>query len=301
MSVKVRWEDMFLDELEAAMTDHPVVYLTFGLCEPHGLHNAVGLDGLKAHELACRAAQAHGGVVAPAFFWHVHETGYHAPWGAQTIGDRNPWLTDLPPWVLYKVYLFQLRTLAARGFHAAMVITGHYGGNEQDFKTVSDIFMRHSPLRIWAGADYEAIDYEDFHGDHAGRCETSQLWALRPEMVDISRLAHGSGDEISHIMATGPDAGRATRRNGDGIIASQIAWLGRKADELLAAYQPPARSGSPTPGNPLGTLTFNETELLWRTEVEPLLDQFTSMNLWEGQEPTDPASPWATNEQSRLR
>src|SRR5215471_10770898 len=117
---KVRWEEMFPDELDAALDRSPLVYLTYGLCEPHGLHNAVGLDALKAHALACAAAEEHGGIVAPPFFWHVHEIGYHAAWAERTIGDRNPWLTALPPWVLYKMFFYQLRTVAARGFHAAI-------------------------------------------------------------------------------------------------------------------------------------------------------------------------------------
>ena len=128
MNPKVRWEEMFPDELDAALARCPLVYLTYGLCEPHGLHNAVGLDALKAHALACRAAQAHGGLVAPPFFWHVHEIGYHAAWGARTIGDRNPWLTSLPPWVFFQMFFYHLRAAGARGFHAAIVITGHYGG-----------------------------------------------------------------------------------------------------------------------------------------------------------------------------
>src|SRR5918997_6408299 len=73
MTPKVRWEEMFPDELDAALARRPVVYLTYGLCEPHGLHNAVGLDALKAHAIACRAAETHGGIVAPPFVWHMHE------------------------------------------------------------------------------------------------------------------------------------------------------------------------------------------------------------------------------------
>lgn len=294
----VRWEEMFPDELDDAVAACPLVYLTFGLCEPHGLHNAVGLDELKAHALACRAAGEHGGIVAPPFFWHVHESGYHARWADQYIGDRNPWLTSLPPWILFKVFFYQLRAVAARGFHAAIVLTGHYGGNERDFRRISELFMRHSPLRIWAGADHEAIEYGDIHGDHAGRCETSQLWALRPELVDISRLAPGTPEEISHIMATGPDAGQSSRRLGEQIVASQVAWLGRMATELLAAYRVPDEPARHAPGHVPGALTFDETEHLWRTEVEPLLPEFTSMNLWPGQEPVDPISPWAPNEAS---
>ncbi len=97
MQPPVRWEEMFPDQLDAALARYPLVYLTYGLCEPHGLHNAVGLDALKAHAIACRAAETYGGIVAPPFVWHMHEATFYAPCGARTIGDRNPWLTTLPP------------------------------------------------------------------------------------------------------------------------------------------------------------------------------------------------------------
>ncbi len=208
MRPKVRWEEMFPDELDAALARRPVVYLTYGLCEPHGLHNAVGLDALKAHALACLAAEEHGGIVAQPFFWHVHEAGYHAAWGARAIGDRNPWLTSLPPWVLFKTLWYHLRAADARGFRAAIVLTGH-AGSPDDFALVCASFARHRPLRVWAGLDAEAIELEGVRGDHAGRCETSQLWALRPELVDLSRLAPGAPDEIGRVLATGRDAGRS--------------------------------------------------------------------------------------------
>ena len=56
---EVRWERMFRDELESAVRECPVVYFAYGLCEPHGPHNALGLDILKAHGICCAAARAH--------------------------------------------------------------------------------------------------------------------------------------------------------------------------------------------------------------------------------------------------
>lgn len=55
---------MFPDELEAAFQQCPIAYLPYGLCEPHGPQNTVGMDALRAHAASCLAAAAHGGNVA---------------------------------------------------------------------------------------------------------------------------------------------------------------------------------------------------------------------------------------------
>ena len=51
MAGTVRWEEMFKDEFEAAVAERPVCYFSYGLSEPHGVQNAMGLDGLKAYAL----------------------------------------------------------------------------------------------------------------------------------------------------------------------------------------------------------------------------------------------------------
>src|SRR5437868_5427175 len=96
---EVRWERMFPDELEAAFQVCPVVYFSYGLCEPHGPQNAVGLDALKAHAVCQRAAREHGGIVAPPDYWHIHEIGGYAVWAERAIGEARPWLTAVPPWI----------------------------------------------------------------------------------------------------------------------------------------------------------------------------------------------------------
>lgn len=55
---KILWHEMFKDEFEAAVAATPVCYLSYGISEPHGLQNAMGLDGLKAHALVERAASS---------------------------------------------------------------------------------------------------------------------------------------------------------------------------------------------------------------------------------------------------
>lgn len=238
MNAKVIWQEMFKDEFETAVAARPVCYLSYGLSEPHGLQNAMGLDGLKAYALVQCAAAAHGGVVAPPVWWHVHET----PLGLDWLSRQNaphPYLTCIPPEIFLHQLVYQLRAAEAAGFRCAICVTGHYGGIEVDMKQVCHIYSSHRPLRAVALADWEAIRYKDYRGDHAGRCETSQLWALRPELVDITRIP---AEPFEGVVFASPHAARnSSRREGEAIVASQVAFFERLSDELLrqAEDQPP--------------------------------------------------------------
>ncbi len=174
---EVRWERMFPDELETALADCPVAYFTYGLCEPHGPQNAVGLDALKAHAICCRAAEAHGGIVAPPDYWHIHEIGLYASWAAENVGEARSWLTAVPPWMHFKNICYHLRAADALGFEAAILLTGHYGPNWEDLKTLLDILQPHFDMRLYGLPDFEAnqpgFDGDGASGDHAGKVETS--------------------------------------------------------------------------------------------------------------------------------
>ena len=148
---KVRWEEMFRDELEAAIAERPVCYLAYGLAEPHGVQNALGLDGLKAQAIVERAAVEHGGVVAPMTWWHVHET----PLGTHWLASQNApvtYLTDVPAEIFLHQLVYQLRAAEIAGFRAAVLVTGHYGGIEVDMKMVAQAYMARRPLRLAAHA-----------------------------------------------------------------------------------------------------------------------------------------------------
>lgn len=229
MARTVLWAEMFKDEFEAAVAARPVCYLSYGLCEPHGVQNALGLDGLKAHALVERAAAEHGGVVAPPVWWHVHETPLGLAWLDKQNAPR-PYLTCVPPEVFLHQLVYQLRAVEAAGFRAAICVTGHYGGIEVDMRQACAVYAARRPLRAVALSDGEAIRYKDYHGDHAGICETSQLWALRPELVDLSRMP---APYEGPLFAAPSQARLSSRREGEAIVASQVGYLKRLADELL--------------------------------------------------------------------
>ncbi|MBO0701335.1 MAG: creatininase family protein [Candidatus Dormibacteraeota bacterium] len=287
---EVRWERMFRDQLEQRFTACPVLYLTYGLCEPHGPHNAVGLDGLKAHGLAVAAARAHGGIVAPPDYWHIHEIGGYARWGHDNVGDARTWLTSLPPWQHFKNVLYQIRAADSLEFEAVILLTGHYGPNWMDLKTLAQLVQPAVGARLYALPDFEANEpgFDGASGDHAGKVETSLLWALEPQCVDMSRLPLGG--EPGQRFAMGADAGRSDRREGERMVADEVAWLGRKAQELLREF----RDSRPA----VRLRSFEAVEELWEREIRPRVPSFKSMQDRPGDAslPELPAaSRWHTN------
>ena len=236
---KVRWEEMLPDELLDAISACPVCYVAYGLAEPHGPYNALGLDWLKAYALCERAAEAHGGVVAPPFCWHVQEAP-HFDWCAAN-GVHQPLASSIPADLFLHLVMHQLRVLDARGFRVAILVTGHYGGTERDMRLLCDYYGHRTgtPLKIYCIADWEAIAFEDYCGDHAGMCETQQLMALRPELVDLSHV-EPSPRSGPWAGARFPDSrGRYPLREvGEAIVTSQVVHLGTVANRILAEYEP---------------------------------------------------------------
>jgi creatinine amidohydrolase len=285
---EVRWERMFPHELEAAFAACPAVYFPYGLCEPHGPHCAVGLDGLKAHGLLVRTARRHGGIVAPADSWHVHELGGYAVWAEREIGEARPWLTAVPPWVHFRNVCYHVRAAEVLGFHAAILLTGHYGPNYLDLRTLVDWLQPLTRLRLYGLPDFEANPGfpgdTAANGDHAGKVETSQLWALEPGLVDPSRL---SPAPLGRRFAQGADAAAADREAGRRMIAGQVAWLGAKVRELLAAWDPE---------RPSRLRTFDDVEDFWERTVRPELAGFKSMQpSWYEKGAPDAGSRWREN------
>jgi creatinine amidohydrolase len=283
---------MFPDQLETAFAACPVVFMPYGICEPHGPQNAVGLDGLKAHAICCAAAREHGGIVAPVDYWHVHECGGYAVWAHENIGERQPWLTAVPPWIHFKNVCYHLRAMDAAGFHAAILLTGHYGENWKDLKTVVQILQLHFAMQVFGLPDFEANEAGFGDGgpnlDHAGRVETSQLWALEPASVDMARMP--PKEQEGPHFAMGSTAYETDRCVGERMVRGQIAWLGKKMKEMLSEYDT-SKAHSRRP------LSFEQVERLWANEVFPQLPRFHSMQqLFEGQSKGPPrSSRWYLN------
>jgi creatinine amidohydrolase len=245
------------------------------------------MDAIRAHEVLCRVARQAGGVVAPPEFWHCHELGGYGSWAHPRVGQARPWLTAVPPWVFLKNMAYHIRAVDALGFHVCIIFSGHSGPHRQDVPVLLDILQPHVGARLYAhfGGGTSKAPFPDGKGQggHAGRGETSLLWAVAPDCVDLSRLP-GPGDE-GPFFAMGEHADSSSRRAGEEMTADVVDQLSAKARELLDAYSKlsPVRKA----------LTFDNIEQIWDEEVRPKVKDFASMQ--DGQEPVPEDSRWFAN------
>lgn len=244
----VRWVELKPAEFLRRIAERPVAYLPMGMVEPHGHAAAFGLDLIKAEYLCDEAAARFGGIVAPAQTYHIHETGFHGTWLEEVVGDVNPRLGGLPPDVVMRSLLFQLRVCVNAGFRSVMVVSGQNGA-QGDLRLVAEEFMKIVAVPVVVRSDPELVR-GTFPGDHAGRYELSQLLYIRPDLVDMTRLGRVSSDPLGRF-AQNPDAHEASAEYGEHIIEAQIARIGELTDQ--------AGLGAPD----LPTLTFDDVEPAW--------------------------------------
>ncbi|WVT75954.1 creatininase family protein (plasmid) [Sinorhizobium chiapasense] len=219
----VRWEMLKPAEFLERRAVKPVVYLPMGLCEPHGHIAPFGLDTIEADWLCDQAARRFGGIVAPTMAYHIHEAGYHGPWLEEVMGTVNPLLAALPPHLLLETLLYQFRAFRNAGFRAVVVVSGHHG-SQKDLRMVADAFADKFPIQHFVRTDPELVAGQ-FTGDHAGRYELSQLLAIRPDLVDMTRAARVDTDPLGRF-AQNPDVTMATAEEGAAILGASLVAIG---------------------------------------------------------------------------
>lgn len=182
-AVEVRWERLLPAEYRSRVAALPVAFLPLGTVEWHGEHNALGLDSLKAHALCIRAAQsAGGGVVHPPLYGGMG--GLDRPATVVMEGEHSWENLLLRPWLEKLCFEFH-----RQGFRAILMVTGHYGHNQQI--TVRETAARMSErlqIPVLGTPEYWLAQDVGYLGDHAGIGETSLLWHLEPELVRIERI-----------------------------------------------------------------------------------------------------------------
>ena len=232
----VQWELMLPAEFRAAQAALPICFLPLGTVEWHGEHNALGLDALKAHALCVAAAQAAGGGVV------------HPPLYGGMGGLDKPATVVMEPELTWENHLLRgwleqlLMEFYRQGFRAVIMLTGHYGHNQQIVvRETAARMAERLQIPILGTPEYWLAHDAGYLGDHAGIGETSLLWYLHPDLVALDRIdadpEYGATSRIRD--GSSPELGQRYAQ----LIVARLAalaqamptWNGAKLAAFIAA------------------------------------------------------------------
>ena len=235
----VRYEEMLPHQFDEALATFPVAYAPFGSLEWHGPHLALGNDALKAHGILMRVAEKCGGVVLPPTYW-----GHMAHWRPGCHPGLHPELVDA-------LFIDIFRGLVTVGFKVVIAVTGH-DVKEQVTSLQKAVEAISAEGRAAGYAMMEADLNQgdpDVGMDHAAHWETSYLMSVRPELVDLRKLAEVAAPDEEMAWDKLGIGGRnplryASRALGERAINKMVDAIGQRAHELLAGVQNDASQGA---------------------------------------------------------
>jgi len=217
---KIRYEEMLPHEIVARRKIFPAAFIGMGTLEWHSEHMAVGNDALKAEKLCELAASRSGGFAFPTLWYGEPRVTAlmevnHDPEGAikagmgfkadkfsetyfnQTAAEQVQFYQDL----LYHV-LVQMNTLEMK---AVCLLCGHYPIYDWATPVVERFNAAYRDTQAFAGIEFHyPPSRESVGGDHAAKWETSYLWYLRPDCVDMSVYLGRDIDTLIGIMGEDP-------------------------------------------------------------------------------------------------
>jgi len=245
---KVRYEEMLPHEIVARRRKFPAAFIGLGGLEWHGEHLAVGNDALKADKLCELAAARSGGFAFPTLWYgeprvtglmeanhdaaggirramkfkkRKHTAAHFGATGAEQIAFYQQLLRHV---------LLQMNSLEMK---AVCLLCGHYPIHTWASPVVEQ-FNRDVPdTRVFAGIEFHYPPKSPrVGGDHAAHWETSYLWYLRPDCVDLSIFRGREREELIGVHGQDPrtDASVELGRKACELIVNGMV---RKAKQLL--------------------------------------------------------------------
>ena len=221
MQPVVEYEQLLPYQFAERIEAHPLVYVPVGSLEWHSEHMALGNDAIKMHALCCEAARLGGGIVFPPVYYGIP---YMVDYGHRYAHDANLPVTRA---FLRNHLDVTLSCLEAVGFRAAILATGHTCREQRELmREIAGAYT--GAMRVYGTDDMEWADDLDFSSDHAAKWETSILWYLRPELVDVYRLPRDPSVALEGVGGDDPRlyASRELGRAAVAAIARDLSGLG---------------------------------------------------------------------------
>ena len=254
---KVRYEEMLPHEIVARRRKFPAAFIGLGGLEWHGEHLAVGNDALKAEKLCELAARRSGGFAFPTLWYgEPRVTGMMEPchdedgrirktmkfkkrkWTAAHFGTTGDEQIAFYQALVYHT-LVQMSSLEMK---AVCLVCGHYPLHGWAKPVVERFNKTFTDAAAYAGIEFHyAPNNPKVGGDHAAHWETSYLWHLRPECVDLSVYRGREAEPLIGVMGKDPrtEASKELGRVACGLI---VAGMVRKAKQLLATVRRRSRA-----------------------------------------------------------
>ncbi len=223
----MKYERMRPDEIEAVRGEVPVAVLPWGALEWHGYHQAIGLDALKATAFADAVADRIDAISLPPLYVG-HGTMKPQMGFGHTIEVSAEALT-----LLARDYVSQL---ADEGFKVVVIISGH--GNPDHLAALERggrPAAEAAGIGLWILPDSAGIDDDEYPLDHAAKWETSVLWHVEPDLVDISRVRTDIDLEKQGVLGLNP-AETASRELGAGAFEEIVSTISERALAMLAEH-----------------------------------------------------------------
>jgi creatinine amidohydrolase len=226
MQDAVEYDKLLPSQFEERIRETPLVYVPVGSLEWHGEHMALGNDAIKMHGLCCEAARVGGGIVFPPIFYGIP---YMVHFGKKYEHSAN---LPMEAAFLKNVLMTTLEGLDKVGFRAAILTTGHTCNEQRQLmREVAEEFA--GSMKVYGTDDMEWADEIEFTSDHAAKWETSILWYLRPELVDIYRLPRDTSVKLEGVGGDDPRV-HASRDLGKKAVRAIAADLSKLGQRLLA-------------------------------------------------------------------
>ncbi|MGD9740998.1 MAG: creatininase family protein [Dongiaceae bacterium] len=192
---RVDWDVLSASELRGRARSDAIAIVPVGSTEQHGPHLPVQVDSLLCSEIARRGAtllEDGATVVLPPMWTGLAE--HHMSFGG-TITLDLPTFSALLRCIL--------DSLIRQGFRRIFVLNGHGGNRAALNAVVAEFTIAHRlPIAVanyWdlVGPRFASILETQATVQHACEAETSMMLALRPDLVDMDRLAGTPAGERS--------------------------------------------------------------------------------------------------------
>jgi creatinine amidohydrolase len=230
---KVHYTELLPHEFLQRLHDKPVAYLPLGTLEWHGAHLPLGSDAIQSEALMVACAKHLGGIVMPPIFLGPDQAILDT--NGQSFYGMDALPTSLPPrqlegscyWVskgffkqLVDAILIQLKRA---GFQAVFA-DGH---GPSRWSWLQDIPERETRIGLkLLGVTADIKRAWKYQIDHAGQNETSIMLAIRPDLVDLSRLPQDAAISVERIL--GKDPRRATKKLGKKYLDAAVELVKQK-------------------------------------------------------------------------